>query len=297
MDVELTKQLISKGINVLTNIIKLYESKSRNNEKITPDDFLQTFKGVTIDDLKWATQLLQNTSPRKGRNSNSISNVLNERPKFSSIPSHGATIEDQTPVETAKNLLSAIQLTALSNSKTFPSADKLIETLQIKDDHLKQKFRKEYEQTVPLIKKTIDKHPVDTELIFWAKMGKVLFYSGVVVAVLILIIKVYELFVDFTDFIRKKISKLLQGLTNVIRPSGSRWRLRIWHWLKTRISRKNKQPKNKRSSSSPIKGNNILNLNFNGDKPQWENIQGKESESNDNSSDESDNDDDDDGDF
>lgn len=257
--IEITKQLISKGVDLLGKVMKLYDTHEKTHTKITAQEFIQTFEGIKVEDLKYALNLLNNvkrqSTPFKQPTIQNITSILNEQPT-----SHHTHINNDSNTQNAKHLMQAILLT--TTSETFPSVDKLINTLNIKDTKVKEDFIKEYNKVLPVIKPTLKENPVDSNLYFWSRIGQIAFYGGVVVVILIILRKIYEFFIDLTDAIRNKISHILLAITKVLKPERSRYIFSLFKFFKKR--------KKHKTSILPQQLTFNINQNLHNKKsPQW----------------------------
>ena len=232
---EKINKLIPQAINTFQAIIEMYAKKNRG-ENISSRDFINIFAGITQEDFSAALTILQIV---KKKHFFSVNQVLNSHEHTS-----GYTLPGQSSAETASRVVQAM-LQSVTSQKIVP-VEQMIETLKIEDPELKKKFKNEYEKAIKHIKTSYHQNPVDANLYLWARLGKFLFYGGIVVIILIILRKIYEFVVDVTDTIRNAI-------VNFIKPSKSRYYLSFMKFIK--------KYKNKKPLKSSLPGGVVVNIN------------------------------------
>ena len=235
--------LIPKGIDILTNLLDLYKQK----QSVKSEDVIKALGQIKRQDLEWAVQLLQQVNGKKTSKTNSALSLLMSPPKgMTEIPHN---ISD---AQMAQNLFKAILITASADQ--YPSADELLNTLQIQDPKVRKNFEKEYEKTMKATKKTAKTNPVDANLYRWGKFGQFFFYGSIVVVILIILRKLYEGFIYVTDQIRRQ-------LATFIMPKNTRYVLNLWNWGKRTYRKYTSRP-----SIPSIPGNQIIIQQGGGDR-------------------------------
>jgi hypothetical protein len=185
LEFEQVQQLIPKALTLIFGIMEL----TSKTEKPQPQEILNLLRGITPQDLVWASYILKSIKTKKRL----------------TIPSH--VLPGQNERDSARYLLQAILKTV--TYKNLPSSEELLDTLHIKDPVVKKEFTEEYKRTLEQLKRTKVDNPVDTRIFLWARLGKLLLYTNVVIIVLIILRKLYELLLHVTYGMRKAIAKFI----------------------------------------------------------------------------------------
>lgn len=191
--------LINKGTKVLTRVLNLYEEKSRSGQSLAPQELVDVFEEITLTDVQKAMELLQAFKPKS---------MPKER--------QGFLLPGQTASQTAKSLMLAF-LETNQPVEQLPTADHLLNTLNVTDETLKRAFRTEYARTLPLLKSAqTKKWKVNHQMIFWSRMGQVLFYGLTALALLIVMRWIYEVIRDTVYDIRDSMANALKTFGKLI---------------------------------------------------------------------------------
>lgn len=222
-------QVIPKFINTFQNLLGLYEQKSRG-ATIGPTDFIAAFQGISKNDIEQAVKVFQ-----AANNTRKTFKELAITQPSSSLQKELVTLPDQTKLQTASHVMEALVKTA--TQEKYPSADELLNTLQIKDKETKKQFYKVYEKAIKDTQNVYKKNPIDANLYRWAKFGQFFFYGGTVLLILIILWKIYEGIIYVTRAFRRT-------LADFIAPKGKMSYLKLWHWSreKSRKSSQSQQP-------------------------------------------------------
>jgi len=239
VDVAKVQELVPKALTILSNLLQLYQ-KAKSAEggggggsrNIPPQEFIQAFRGISKNDIDWSIKLLKSINGGKHNNHHhhTTSQIINQKPIVATL----SQTQELHPgdINTAKNVLKAIAKTT-TTADQYPSADELLNTLEIKDPKTRQAFEAYYKTTIKQTKRTYKANPVDGNLFRWAKFGQFFFYGGIVIFILVVLRKMYEIFLDVTDAIRNAIA-------DFIKPTGSRYYLSLVNFIKKHTRRKKK---------------------------------------------------------
>ena len=229
--------LIPKAVSTLQGIMNLYSKKSRG-QVVTPQEYVDLFKNLRREDFKMALNILSAVNKKPHAN---VASFLNQGSYTSNY-----TLPGQTPGQSALHVIKAMVKTLVSENPV--PAQEIIKLLDLKDENVKREFKKEYEQSLKEIKnfyaqKNEASSRLNMNLYLWARIGQVLFFGGIVLIIIIILRKIYEFLVDITDDIRYRIMEW-------IKPSNSRYYLKIMHFMKKFSKKKSHHHDSDQSPSS-----------------------------------------------
>ena len=223
-DIERIQKITRKSVDILTTALKVF-NESYKKSPISPQDFIHIFKDITPSDINWAVKFLKK-SYRNEKKKKTTQQILNEK---SLTVGSGNTLPEQTVFDTSIYLFHAFLKT--SYKQKYPTADELLNYLQIKDEKLMKKFHLEYNDVVKHTETLYKKDPYYANLIRWSIFGKIFFYGGIVVIILIILRKIYEYIIIVSDNVRVR-------LRNMLKVPRSRYILNVLSWTKQKLNKK-----------------------------------------------------------
>jgi hypothetical protein len=225
-DVKKLQTLVPKTINILKNILDLYDKKSRG-ENVKMQELLHVLKNVDKDEIVWALQMMQKVNVMTSKIKKNET-----RPQYftaEQIINQGSGMANNATQsinhkEMAQNLLQALFLTTATDK--FPSADVLLQTMKITDPRVIAEFKQQYEVVVKKTQKEAKVHPVETNMVRWSWMGKFFFFGGTVLFLLLIIRRMVLAFLEVTQ-------PAMNFLSNLFKDGKSKSQ-RAWQDVKNR---------------------------------------------------------------
>ncbi len=123
---------------------------------------------------------------------------------------------DKDAEQLAKNVLTSVAWAV--TKPDIPSSQEYMDLYDIKHPKFREAFEKEYKKTKKIIDPIKKEHPYDAQLVFWARMGRVLFTGSTVIIILVVLRKLFELAREFVYFVNGKISSLFAALASFFNP-------------------------------------------------------------------------------
>jgi hypothetical protein len=147
-------------------------------------------------------------------------------------PTVGTTLPQETPQTTAYYIVRSFLQTI--RTQRIPTEDEFIQGWNLIGKPEEKLYREQYRQALIDLKlndnKNKKKNPIDNSMKFWAYIGHGFFYGSIVLIILVILRKMWELTLDVTDAVRSYISEGLRRIYNFFLPPRYRYKFRLWGW-------------------------------------------------------------------